>query len=182
MSNRKATSPLPPRLAQLHRELGISGSYASERGLAPHAEAQESNLVEIGINPDGRSVRLLAAAAEAWRAMKGSAEQAGFPLLPLSGFRSVARQTEIIQEKINEGQSLADILRYVAAPGFSEHHTGRALDIGISGHIELTEGFAETAAFGWLEKHAGQFHFSLSYPRENSYGIGYEPWHWCWRE
>lgn len=105
----------------------------------------------------------------------------GVELLPLSGFRSIARQTRLIRAKLAGGQAIADILRTVAAPGYSEHHTGRAIDIGSPEHIELDEDFARTRAFRWLKAHAGRFGFSLSYPRGNPHGIAYEPWHWCWR-
>ena len=33
----------------------------------------------------------------------------------------------------------------------------------------------------WLRTNAPRFGFHLSYPRNNPHGIGYEPWHWCWR-
>jgi D-alanyl-D-alanine carboxypeptidase len=112
--------------------------------------------------------------------MRESAAHDGVILLPLSGFRSVARQTRIIRGKLVAGQSIDAILRYVAAPGFSEHHTGLALDIGSPEHIELDEHFARTAAFRWLQRHARRFGFRLSYPKNSSTGIGYEPWHWCW--
>ncbi|MES2697070.1 MAG: D-alanyl-D-alanine carboxypeptidase family protein, partial [Verrucomicrobiota bacterium] len=87
---------------------------------------------------------------------------------------------EIIRAKLVAGQSLEEILRYVAAPGFSEHHTGRAIDIGSPEHIELDEDFARTTAFAWLERRTPEFGFVMSYPRDNPHGIGYEPWHWCW--
>ncbi|HLP25741.1 MAG TPA: D-alanyl-D-alanine carboxypeptidase family protein, partial [Acidobacteriota bacterium] len=35
--------------------------------------------------------------------------------------------------------------------------------------------------FRWLKRHAGEFGFTLSYPKNNPHQIGYEPWHWCWR-
>ena len=100
--------------------------------------------------------------------------------MAVSGFRSIARQTEIIRGKVADGQSLAEILRRVAAPGYSEHHSGRALDIGTTEHIELDEEFANTAAFQWLNQHGAEFGFTLSYPRGNPHGIAFEPWHWCW--
>ena len=68
-----------------------------------------------------------------------------------------------------------------AAPGFSEHHTGRALDIGTPGFVDLEENFETTAAFAWLQVHAEEFGFTLSYPKGGTRGIGYEPWHWLWR-
>ncbi len=112
--------------------------------------------------------------------MGAAAARDGIALLPLSGFRSMARQEEIIRDKLSAGQSLADILRLVAAPGYSEHHTGCALDIGAPDEPPLEEGFAQTAAFAWLTRRAGEFGFKLSYPRNNPHGIAYEPWHWCW--
>jgi D-alanyl-D-alanine carboxypeptidase len=125
-------------------------------------------------------VRLLPAAAAAWHRLEAAAALDGVTLLPVSGFRSVARQTEIIRRKRAAGRPLEDILRLIAAPGFSEHHSGRAVDIGCPGYTDLEENFAETPAFGWLERHAPAGGFRLSYPRGNPWGIGYEPWHWYW--
>ena len=137
-------------------------------------------LVAIGRNPDGRSIRLNPRAATAWRKMQAAAARAGLGLLPVSGFRSVTRQTKIIRDKLAAGKRIGDILRFVAAPGCSEHHTGRALDIASARHSELDAGFARTREFKWLARHARRFGFHLSYPHGNRHGIGYEPWHWCW--
>ena len=175
------TDTLAPQLASLHRELEIPPTYTFDRQLAPQPEATETDLVDVGLNPDGRLVQLTAAAAEAWSAMQGTAQRDGISLLAVSGFRSVARQAEIIRGKLNAGQPIASILRFIAAPGFSEHHTGDALDIGSPGNTTLEEEFATTPAYRWLELNAGKFGFSLSYPRGNSTGIGYEPWHWRFR-
>jgi D-alanyl-D-alanine carboxypeptidase len=112
--------------------------------------------------------------------MRDAAAQEGVTLVPVSGFRSVARQVELIRTKLSAGQPIDAILRYVAAPGFSEHHTGHALDIADRPDSDLDEAFEATAAYTWLARHAETFQFRLSYPRGNSHGIGYEPWHWCW--
>lgn len=138
-------------------------------------------LAVIGRNPDDRILRLTPRAAAAWRRMHTAAAEDGITLLPISGFRSVARQTRIIREKLAAGKRIGDILRFVAAPGYSEHHAGRALDIGSARHPELDAGFARTREFKWLARHARRFGFRLSYPRGNRHCIGYEPWHWCWR-
>ena len=66
-----------------------------------------------------------------------------------------------------------------AAPGYSEHHTGRAVDIATPGSRPLTEEFEDSAAFHWLNENAADFGFSMSYPRDNRYGFIYEPWHWA---
>lgn len=179
-SSAAATPALSAALARVHRELGISADYAAARKLPFHEEAALADLVTIGTNDAGRPIRLVTPAAAAWHHMHAAAAVDHLELVPISGFRSVARQIEIIRGKLATGAAIADILRYVAAPGFSEHHTGRALDIGSPEHIELDEEFAHTAAFRWLDRRAGNFGFHLSYPRENPFGIGYEPWHWCW--
>jgi zinc D-Ala-D-Ala carboxypeptidase len=171
---------LTRRLAAMHRELGIPGNYAAERGLAPHVEAVESGLVEVGMNDEGRPILLVKGAAEAWAVMRRVAVRDDIELVPISGFRSIARQAEIIRDKLAAGQHLDEVLRYVAAPGYSEHHTGRALDIATADHIELDEEFEHTMAYRWLQQRAAEFGFTLSYPRNNPHRIGFEPWHWCW--
>lgn len=172
--------PLPAALAALHRELGVPPSYADARQLAVQPEACAADLVTIARNQEGRPIRLLPDAAHAWIRMQEAAARDGITLVPVSGFRSVARQVEIIRAKLSGGQPIEAILRYVAAPGCSEHHTGRALDIADRPDSDLDEAFESTSAYAWLARHAGEFQFQLSYPRGNPHGIGYEPWHWCW--
>ena len=92
--------------------------------------------------------------------------------------RSVKHQCEVIRRKLNEGRSLDDILRNNAIPGYSEHHTGRALDLHSGEGSVLTESFDQTPAYNWLTANADRFGFYLSYPKNNPLGISYEPWHW----
>ncbi|MSU50464.1 MAG: D-alanyl-D-alanine carboxypeptidase family protein [Opitutus sp.] len=178
MPNRNPSRTPARRSRQRGDALGIPANYGALRRLKRQREA--TRLVSIGrADDDGRILRATPRAAAAWQRMRTAAARDGVVLLPLSAFRSVARQTRIIRAKLDAGQRIADILRLVAAPGYSEHHTGRAIDIGSPEHIELDEDFARTAAFRWLRRHAGEFGFHLSYPRGNPHGIAYEPWHWC---
>jgi len=182
MPSHKRHSNLARRATQYARLLGIGVNYARERGLRLQREANPRGLICVGrAADDGRRVRLSARAAAAWFRMRDAAARDGITLLPLSGYRSRQRQAQNIRRKLNAGESLADILRLVAAPGYSEHHTGRAIDIGSPQDVGLDEKFGRTAAFRWLRRHAGRFGFHLSFPRGNRAGFGYEPWHWCWR-
>ncbi len=167
--------------AVIAAKLGIPADYGPSRRLKLQREALEKDLVVVGHNPDGQEVRLERVAAGAWDHLCAAAAADGLALLPLSGFRSVQRQTEIIRGKLAAGETIEAILKLVAAPGYSEHHTGRAIDIGAPNEPALEEGFATTAAFRWLERHAEDFEFSLSFPAGNVHGIGYEPWHWRFR-
>lgn len=154
--------------------------WAREHGLPAQREA--SKLVRVGEDGLGRPLQMTPLCAERWHRMRGAAEADGVALLLVSAFRSVEQQREIFERKLERGDALEDILCVNAAPGFSEHHSGRALDLGAPGCVELSEAFEATPAFSWLRENAGRFGFELSYPRDNPYGIVYEPWHWAARD
>jgi D-alanyl-D-alanine carboxypeptidase len=161
---------------QLHQDLGIPVDYGSAGGMPFFADATE--LVDVGPNLMGRMQQLTPAAARQWHAMVQAAVDQGVRLLIVSGFRSFDYQAGLIRTKLNAGQPLVDILRVNAAPGFSQHHSGQAVDIATPGSRPLTEAFEETQAFEWLTKNAPSYGFSMSYPRNNPFGFSYEPWHW----
>ncbi len=140
---------------------------------------EATDLVSVGPDQQGRETFLHPAAAEAWLDMRRTATKEDMNLFLLSGFRSVARQMEILRAKLARGLAWEEILRQSAYPGFSEHHTGRAVDLAAPSCPELIEAFETTPEFSWLLSHARKFGFSLSYPRQNRQGLAYEPWHWC---
>ena len=166
-------------LRELHQELGIPEDYGLDGSKPVFAEAAE--LVEVGPNLVGRMQSLEPHTAERWAAMVRAAAGDGVQLLIVSGFRSIDYQARLIRKKINAGQRVSEILTVSAAPGHSEHHTGRAVDIATPGSRPLTEEFEESAAFGWLTANGARFGFSMTYPRGNPFGFIYEPWHWAQR-
>jgi D-alanyl-D-alanine carboxypeptidase len=172
---------LPSDLLAIHQELGIPPDYAARRGLPYQSEAAVSQLVTVATIGE-RQIQLIASAAVAWKKMASTAGRENITLLPISGFRSVARQAAIIRRRLSAGQSLEAILCTNAAPGFSEHHSGRAVDIGTPGVEHLTTLFESTDAFAWLTAKAPKFGFTLSYTLDNAFGIAFEPWHWFWSE
>jgi len=164
-------------LRELHTELGIPADYA-EGGTRPAFE-EATDLVEVGPNLVGRMQRLTPRTAREWMAMQSAAAEEGVTLLIVSGYRSIDYQARLIRKKINAGQSVNEILAVNAAPGHSEHHTGRAIDIATPGSRPLTEEFEDSDAFHWLKQNASEYGFSMSYPRNNPEGFIYEPWHWA---
>jgi len=156
--------------------LGIPSSYGRDPHRPRYAVATE--LVDVEPNVVGTLQQLTPATASAWRAMKAAAAADSVSLLLVSGFRSVERQAELIHRKLAAGQRLEDVLEINAAPGFSQHHTGQAIDVATLGCPPLTEAFESTAAFAWLTVHAAAYGFSMSYGRGNRFGFAYEPWHW----
>lgn len=164
------------RIAGILREMGVPASYGEETGMPLYAEAED--LVSIGADIYGREQRLTREAAGCWEAMRGAAEVEGVCLLVVSAFRGVDYQCGIWARKLAAGESVEAILRVSAPPGYSEHHTGRAVDVTAPGCAPVTEAFEATPAFAWLVERAGAFGFSMTYPRGNRYGVNYEPWHW----
>lgn len=162
-------------LRDLHAELGIPDDYTAG---GPPGYDEAGELVEVGPNLVGRMQRLTPLAAARWQDMVRAAAADGVTLLLVSGFRSVDYQARLIRKKINAGQRIEEILTVNAAPGHSEHHTGQAVDIATPGSRPLTEEFEATEAFGWLGRNAENFGFSMTYPRNNPFGVVYEPWHW----
>ncbi|HSC47278.1 MAG TPA: M15 family metallopeptidase [Gammaproteobacteria bacterium] len=177
---KKASADYAATVAAIHRELGIPSDYAARFKLALCEEAVE--LVGIGADISGREQQLAPRAAEAWARMRAAAALDGIGLLVVSAFRSVDYQRGLIARKLDNGRRIAEVLRVNAAPGYSEHHTGRALDLTSADCPPLEQGFETTTAFAWLQKHAGRHGFKLSYPRGNPHGITYEPWHWAYHE
>ncbi len=164
-------------LRELHKELGIPADYGRNGARPTYDEATE--LVEVGPNLVGRMQRLTPEAADRWSAMQAAAAAEGITLLIVSGYRSIDYQARLIRKKINAGQTVSEILAVNAAPGYSEHHTGRAVDIATPGSRPLTEEFEGSQAFRWLESNAADYGFAMSYPRNNAAGFVYEPWHWA---
>jgi len=112
--------------------------------------------------------------------MREEAKKDGIYLVFLSGYRSINLQNDIFYSlKSIRNQEAAERARVSAPPGYSEHSTGFAIDIGDATQRETdfeTE-FENTDAFRWLIKNAAKFHFKLSFTKDNKF-IDYEPWHW----
>ena len=137
---------LPP--SSLHRALGIPTDYGAKRGLKPQCEATPVHRPRGRRRPAPPPAPHAAAACDA---CGGGARR--IVLLPFPVSQRAPADGNI---RRNLPPGVDGILRLVAAPGYSEHHTGRALDIGSPEHHELDE-TARTAAFRWLRRRACEF-------------------------
>lgn len=165
-------------MARSH-ELGVPADYGRHRSLKQQREPRR--LTFVGYDVHDRPQWLAPRAAGAWLRMRHAAALGQVELQLVSAFRSIAYQVSIIERKLARGQDMAQILDVSAAPGYSEHHTGRAIDVTTPGFASLEEEFEQSPAFRWLTHNAVKYGFSLSFPRGNRHGIAYEPWHWCWK-
>ena len=171
------TLPLQ-RLQERLTALGLDEGYGERSGLDLVAEPHW--LALAGFDRYRRALWLQSDAAQAWLRLRQAALRDDVRLEAISGYRSHDYQLGIFARKRARGLDVDAILAVNAAPGYSEHHSGRALDISAPGEPAAEESFEGTAAFGWLTTHAGEHGFCMSYPRDNPHGIVYEPWHWCW--
>jgi D-alanyl-D-alanine carboxypeptidase len=145
-------------------------------GHFPYPEAKASELVFLA-----PGLRLHRNAATSFRAMQQAAAADGISLIILSAFRSVDDQQHLFfTVKAERNQSAQDRAKVSAPPGFSEHSTGYAIDIGdlANPQSNLSQSFAHTRVYRWLRINAARYHFILSFPKDNRQGVSFEPWHW----
>ena len=144
-------------------------------GHLPYREISKEKLVLIEPN-----IEVHIDMSESLLKMKSDAKKDGIFLVFLSGYRSINLQEDIFYSlKSMRNQIAAERARVSAPPGYSEHSTGFAIDIGDANKREtdFEVEFENTDAFRWLKLNAAKYHFKLSFDQNNK-TVDYEPWHW----
>lgn len=153
----------------------VNRDYILPDGYKPELE----NAVDGGFS----DVYLDERVAPYYNEMYKAAYEDGIHLVPISGYRSVDRQKNNFERKINyyidQGYSKVEATQKAATiilpPGTSEHNAGLAMDI-----CSLEQSFENTKEFEWLCENAADYGFILRYPedKQDITKIIYEPWHW----
>ena len=144
-------------------------------GHFPYQEVAYENLIEIQPN-----ILVHKGMYKSLIEMKDDAEKDGIYLVFLSGYRSIKLQKQIFYSlKSIRNQIASERARVSAPPGYSEHSTGFAIDIGdaYEREADFEESFENTSAFKWLKNNAAKYHFRLSFDKDQT-NVDYEPWHW----
>ena len=154
-------------------------SCDTKYGHYAYTEPPKEQIIEVGTY-NGRKEYLHKDAAEAFNKMKAEASTQGHKLVLISGYRSVSYQKGLFEAQVKRRGSEQEAAKYSAPPGYSEHHTGYTLDIGDQNNpnTDTQTSFENTGVFKWLKSNASKFGFELSFQKNNSQGISYEPWHW----
>ena len=141
------------------------------RPLVPIAYAP-GDLVDIG-----GGMQLRAEAAQAVAALRAEAAAAGLDVAVQSAYRSFERQQGLFGNATARFGIAGAELRS-ARPGFSEHQTGLAVDVG-GGGCDIERCFGDTAEGRWVVANAHRTGFLVRYPAgsEPITGYQYEPWH-----
>lgn len=180
--------------------LGIAGAVLSVGLLSPQAavavdyDINSANSLQVVVNKHRMltpssyvpasltrvsAERLRTEAATAYNKFSKAAKAAGVNVRPLSGYRSYAEQQSLYADYVAQyGQATADTL--AARPGYSEHQTGLAMDIGnVSGVCALQPCFADTPAGRFAASEGWKYGFIVRYPAgaQSITGYAYEPWH-----
>ncbi len=122
-------------------------------------------------------IYVLPQARDALVVMAEAALKDSIELIADSGYRSLSYQRLIVKNRLAAGDSFEEIQTSVAPPGYSEHHTGRALDLCPS-----EARFAFTDTYCWLTEHAAEYGFYETLPENPAAPLTWESWHWTWRE
>lgn len=116
--------------------------------------------------------------------MLKDAREDGADLWVASGYRDVREQEALLQEGIEnrmkdygltEEEARENALKSFAKPGYSEHHTGLAVDFN-----GVNAAFQESYGYEWLSENAWKYGFVQRYPEDKTEitGIIFEPWHY----
>ncbi len=137
-----------------------------------YADAKQENLINYS------GIKVHKKCAENFQKMQADAKRAGVNLNIVSGYRSCEYQKSVFAKKFIDKsnpseEEIKSRIRFSAPSGFSEHSTGLAIDIN-----STSQNFAKTNEYKWLQAHAKEYGFEISYPQNNVQGLGFEPWHW----
>ena len=130
-----------------------------------------SNLIEINglmINKEAYS---------AYQEMKSDMQKENLNIRIISAYRSFSYQENLYNNYLkNESREKVDT--YSARAGYSEHHTGLAIDVD-NAKLDFNK-FYLTNEFIWMNNNAYKYGFILRYPedKEEITGYSYEPWHY----
>ena len=145
-------------------------------------DSEDLSLVASYVEGENfRDERLHQDAAIALHQMIASARVNGVWLVPASGFRDLSQQHDLFERQTILKGTPEAAARVSAPPGYSEHHTGYAIDLAdgsLSQNNDISPTFAQSPAYAWLSENAKTFGFELSFPKNNKQGIAFEPWHW----
>jgi D-alanyl-D-alanine carboxypeptidase len=96
----------------------------------------------------------------------------------VSGYRTKDQQQSVLNNKIaSTGEAAA--LTWAARPGFSEHHSGLAFDLGLYFNNKKSSSFSGTGVYAWVHENCEKYGFVVRYPQSKTAitKISYEPWH-----
>ena len=138
---------------------------------------EPDNLVSMSGYGNGYLVQ---DAYDAYVEMYAAAKADGMNLLVTTSYRSYGFQSTLYWNYVNQdGQENADT--YSARPGYSEHHSGLAVDLSTPFLTNAFTEFVYTDEYKWMQENSYKYGFIQRYTDENQYITGYQPEAWHYR-
>lgn len=150
----------------------VDKEHPLSNSFVPYKLVELTNGSQYTINKKG--MLLTPDAEKALSNMAKGAKAAGVTLLVSSTYRSYQYQNNLFNRYAKQyGEREAD--RFSARPNASQHRLGTVIDFG-----SIDDTYSETKAGRWLDSHAEDYGWSLSYPKgyENITGYKWECWHY----
>ena len=138
---------------------------------------EPDNLVSMSGYGNGYLVK---DAHDAYAEMYEAAKADGMNLIITTSYRNYGFQKTLYDRYVAEdGQANADT--YSARPGYSEHHSGLAVDLSTPSLTNAFTQFIYTNEYQWMQKNCYKYGFIQRYTDENQYITGYQPEAWHYR-
>ena len=144
------------------------------------------DIVELADAKDawGDDVKVEKEALKEFYELQKELEEEGVYIELDSIYRSVAEQQDLWDRWSADPEKGPEyVKKYVAVPGYSEHHTGLAIDVCLKKNGEIIadndDMIAEKVIFAKVHAKLADYGFILRYPKgkEDITGYSYEPWH-----
>lgn len=159
----------------------ISVLVNKKRALPSHYIPENLVIPDVDFTFEGYAEQknLRKPAADALEELFNAAEQEGYNLMAVSGYRSYDYQKELFDNEVAQCGNIETANTSVAMPGESEHQTGLAMDICCSVDGNVLGGFEGTPEAQWIYEHCHEYGFIVRYPKGKTdiTGYMYEPWH-----
>lgn len=134
-----------------------------------------AKIPDIYLTPNSKELEINAEVLPFLRSMVRASIKANNPVQIVSAYRSYDTQANLkTAYKVTYGSGAN---AFSADQGYSEHQLGTTVDLTTPILKDTFVSFEDTPAFTWLQEHAHEYGFTLSYPKGNKYYV-YEPWHW----
>lgn len=184
-STTPAAAP-PSAASRLPKQFSLTNPASPWVIVNKHRPLKPANYVpadlvqpRVALAVTGEAAQLNSTTAAAAERMFDAAAADGVNITLASGYRSYATQVVTYNGWVSsQGRAAADTAS--ARPGYSEHQTGWAFDIGdAGGACSFQPCFAEQPAAVWAKAHAHRFGFVVRYPwmQHTITGYFYESWH-----
>lgn len=134
-----------------------------------------TKIPSIYLTPNSKELEINSDVYPFLRSMVKASQKANNPIQVVSAYRSFGTQASLktaYKSTFGKGANT-----FSADQGYSEHQLGTAVDLTTPILQSTFVSFEKTPAFAWLDTHAHEYGFTLSYPKGNTFYV-YEPWHW----